>query len=267
MAINTQDKLVAALAAGGNTYAILKPTIANLAAGQWFSTWRALGYPTQGAIPTAAAVCDDTLQGTIPLPSFGGLDCHLLASAMANSIIGQLFLADRLAHMGGLSGTVITAQTVNVAIATPASNGRCLASGADVHWGITVYTDMGSTSVNASVAYVDQDDNARTAPAISLGATPRAGRIYPIIPLAGTTIKSVTSVTLSATTGTAGNFGVTAWKLLATQGQNVAYAASMRDYATLGMPEIQESTCLEIIGVTSTTSSGQIVGLIEWGLG
>lgn len=267
MAINTQDKLVAALAAGGNSYAIYKPSLSNLAAGQWFSTWRSLGFPTQGAIPSTAVTCDDTLQGTIPLPAFSGADCHLLIAALTSSIIVQLYIADRLAHMGGLSGTVITAQTVNLAIATPAGNGRCLSTGADVQWGIEVYTDMGATGVNASVAYVDETDTARTAPAISLGATPRAGRFYPIIPLAGTSIKSVTSVTLSATTGTVGNFGVTARKLLGVLGVNIIYYTSMRDYATLGMPSLKESTCLEIVGVTSTTSSGIIVGMLEWGLG
>lgn len=56
MTITTLDGLVSAL--GNNSSRVVwdKASIANAAAGQIFSLWRATGTPAQGAIPGAAAL-------------------------------------------------------------------------------------------------------------------------------------------------------------------------------------------------------------------
>lgn len=264
MALDTMDKLVAMLAAGSND-PIYKASIANTAAGQFCSLWRATGMPTQGAIPGAFATCTNALAGAIALPSLGALQGYVARLSLMGATPNTWIIYDRLAQMGGLSGTVTTSQTVNVDLVTASGAGRCLASGADVMWFIEVYTDMGSTGVNATVNYNDQNDSAVNAAAIALGATPRAARMYQIIPNAGTTIKKVNTVTLSATTGTAGSFGVTACSRQTATGQPTANVAPPGDFAAIGCPEFKATSCLQIVALCTTTSTGALMGEILLG--
>jgi hypothetical protein len=140
--IVTRDEIVAALAASGEaTYLINKASIANQAAGGWSSLWRATGTPAQGAIPGAAEVCTDDLTGAIgaiPTPAAGQRNA-LLAAALASSNAGTTVqIVDRLAHMGGLSGTVATAQTANVSVVSLAG-ARCASDYHDVSWWLEIF--------------------------------------------------------------------------------------------------------------------------------
>ena len=259
MALDSMDKLVALLAAGLDD-PISKSSIANQAAGQIVSLWRATGMPTQGAIPGAFATCDNALAGGFALPTLGALKGYVGTVALVGVTANTWILYDRLGHMGGLSGTVTTAQTANVDLVTASGNGRCSAVGADVDWFIEIYTDLGSTAVNATVAYNDQVDGAQTAAAIALAATPRASRLYQIIPVAGTSIKKVNTVTLSASTLTAGSFGVTARKRLCSLGQSIANVSPPGDFAAIGAPEFKQTSCLEICALCTATSTGILMG-------
>jgi hypothetical protein len=98
---------------------------------------------------------------------------------------------------------------------------------------------------------------------VTVAASTPAYRMLPIQPPAGTVgkwIKTVDSVTLSATTGTAGSFGVTAVKRLApfmSLAANYAYTA---DFAALGMPKVGANACINALYWTVTTSTGISVG-------
>jgi hypothetical protein len=264
MALDTMDKLVALLAAGQND-PIYKASIANTVAGQFTSLWRATGMPTQGAIPGAFATCDNALAGGLALPTLGAFKGYVGRLGLIGATSNTWILFDRLAHMGGLSGTVTTAQTANVDLVTASGNGRCSPVGADVDWFIEIYTDLGATAVNATVAYNDQADGAQTAAAIALGATPRASRLCQIIPVAGTSIKKVNTVTLSASTLTAGSFGVTAYSRQCGIGQPIANVAPPGDFAAIGAPEFKQTSCLQLVAICTTTSTGILFGEILLG--
>jgi len=264
MALDTLDKLVALLASG-SINPLYKASLANAAAGQMFSLWQAAGMPTAGATPGAAATCTNALAGSLALPSLGGLKGYVGKMSLQGAVAGTWVLYDRLAHMGGLSGTVTSGQTANVDLVTASSDGRCSAVGDDVDWFVEVYTALGSTSVTATVNYNNQSDVAVNAAGITLGATPRAGRLFQVIPNAGTTIKKVNTVTLSATTGTAGSFGVTAARRLCSVGQPLANVAPPGDFAAIGAPEFKAASCLELVCLCSTTSTGILLGEILLG--
>lgn len=266
MSITNMDTLVAGLIKGTRP-SIYKATIASLTAGTIASLWRATGIPAQGAIPSTFAVCDNTLLGCIPLPSLSiGENLYLGKIHISCSIANSFLLLDRLAHMGGLNGTLTTAQTVGVNISTPASNGRCQADGSDVEWFLEWYTATGATAVTATITYVDQTDTTRTC-TVSLTATRPAGCMLPIIPNAGQSIKSITSVQLSATTGTAGNFGVTACKKLTNYAVMIANIGQNYDFADLGLPEIKQSSCLMIAVICTSTSTGVVIGSVGYAQG
>jgi hypothetical protein len=265
MALDTNDKLVAMLAAGQND-PIYKASIANTAAGQLASLWRATGMPTQGAIPGAFATCTNALAGGLALPSLGALQGYIGRAALNGVTPNTWLIYDRLANMGGLSGTVTTAQTANVDVVTAAAAGRCHADGSDVVWFLEIYTDMGATGVNATVNYNNQSDAAQSAAVIALGATPRASRLYQIIPNAGDSIKKVNTVTLSGTTGTAGSFGVTACSRQCSVGQPIANVAPPGDFAAIGAPEFKATSCLQFVAQCTTTSTGILMGEILLGV-
>lgn len=272
MTISTRDSLIDALGNNSSRFVLDKASIANAAAGQYHSLFRATGQPGQGAIPAAAAVCDHTLVGamgftqqTSPATSYGAW----ANVACSNSAV-TVEIHDRLMHMGGLSGTVATAQTANLDLnANLASANLDARKGdanfSDVQWWLEWYTDTGGTAVTATVNVTYNDGTSANLTGISLAATRRASFMVPLngyIPAAdsGKYIRDVNTVTLSATTGTAGSFGVTATRPRLTLPVPIANKMEIFDWASLGLPEIFNSSCLFPIQLASTTSTGTVRG-------
>ena len=56
MTITSRDQLIDAMGNRSSRLVLDKASLANTAAGQYHSLWRATGQPGQGAIPTAASV-------------------------------------------------------------------------------------------------------------------------------------------------------------------------------------------------------------------
>jgi hypothetical protein len=243
--------------ASGKPAPIQKSSIANTAAGAIVSLWRATGLPTQGAIPAAAAVCTKALAGAIVSSQVigGSNTSYIDGFALGATAAGTLHLFDRVIHSGGLNGTLTTAQAVN----TPALPAR--AAAADCHWYIEHYADTGATAVNATVA-VTYTDTTSANLVVAVPATQRASRCLPIIPAAGKIIASVQTLTLSATSGTAGNFGITCRQRLGVCA--VVIAANLADRAQSllrAMPAAD--ACLELLMDTSTTSTGDVRGHLD----
>jgi hypothetical protein len=252
MTITTRDGLINGLGNNSSRLVIDKASISNAAAGQFHSLWRATGQPGQGAIPGAAAVCDNTLVGAMQFTQ---------QTSPATSY-------DRLRHMGGLSGTVTTAQTVNLDISANLATANLDArkgdaNYSDVQWWLEWYTDTGGTAVTATVNVTYNDGTSGNLTGISLAATRRASFMQPLngfIPAAdsGKYIRDVNTVTLSATTGSAGSFGVTATRYRASNFMPIANARFTRDWAATGLPEIANSSCLMNILLCSTTTTGTL---------
>lgn len=272
MTITTRDQLIDALANNSSRIVVDKASIANAAAGQIFSLWRATGQPGQGAIPTAAAVCDNTLTGAIrfaqqtaPATSYGGW-----ANVLCGNSAMTVEIHDRLMHMGGLSGTVTTAQTVNLDVdANLASLNLSARKGdanySDIQWWMEWYTDTGATASNATINVTYNDGTSGDLTVVAVGGTVRASRMIPLnglIPAAaaGKYIRDINTVTLSASTAAAGNFGFTATRPRMTMPAPLANKGEIFDWAALGLPELFNSSCLFLLVVTSTTTTGTVRG-------
>lgn len=271
MAITTLDELVNAMGNNSSRIVLDKASIASQAAGTYVSLWRATGQPGQGAIPAAAAVCDHTLAGAIgftqqtaPATTYGAW----LNAVSANAAM-TLELHDRLMHMGGLNGTLVTAQTVNLDVnanlaTANLSERKGDANFSDIQWWLEWYTATGATAVTATVG-VTLNDGTTTTLSAALAATRPASFMLPLNGLlpaaaAGKYIRDVDTVTLSATTATTGSFGVTATRPRMTLPLNIANKTESMDWQGLGLPEIFNSSCLFPILLTSTTSSGALRG-------
>ena len=271
MAITTRDQLIDAMGNNASRIVIDKANIANALAGAYFSLWRATGQPGQGAIPTAAATCDNALTGamnfaqqTAPATSYGAW-----ANAVCSSSAVTIEIHDRLMHMGGLSGIVTIAQTVSVNLNGVTADNMVERRGdsnfSDVQWWAEWYTDTGATASNATVAVTYNDGTTGSLTTFAAGGTVRAGRMIPLnnlIPAAaaGKFIRSIDTVTLSASTGTAGSFGFTATRPRMTMPLLLANKMEAFDWAQLGLPEIFNSSCLSLIELCSNTSTGTVRG-------
>ena len=268
MAITTVDQLVNAMANNSSRIIIDKASIANGVAGQFYSLWRATGQPGQGAIPTTAATCNNTLLGSLQFTQQTAPATSYLAilEGLCSNAGTTLEIHDRLMQMGGLSGIVTTAQTVNLDLfANTGSVNLDVRKGdanfSDVQWWMEWYTDTGATASNATINVTYNDASSGNLTVVAVGGTLRAGRMISLNGLipstdSGKYIRDINTVTLSASTGTAGNFGFTATRYRAANYQPLANARFTADWAALGLPEIPNSSCLFPIQIASTTSTG-----------
>lgn len=264
-----RDKMLAAMAAG-ELIPIYKASVVSQAAGYLTSLWRAAGSPLwrQGAIPGAASTPTDDTAGGIALPSFGTNQGRIYRFAPVGVFSGTFMLYDRLAHMGGLVANLATEQTVNLDAATAITAGR--ATEMEIEWYIQIYHEIGITASNLTVKYRDLNDAVDKTITITgfTGASPlnRSGRCVLLVPPDGIQIKRVVSVTHSISSGTAGNYGVTARRLLCSVGQMIANVkAPGCDAISLALPSIKDSSCLEMLVQCSTTATGIIQGDLKWG--
>lgn len=265
MAITTRDQLLDALANNSTRVVIDKASLANAAAGQIFSLWQSAGVPGAGATPTTAAIPTHATTGAIGFAQQTAPATSYLAwlRAITSNANQTIEVHDRVAHMGGLSGTVITAQnaTIDVLTLALAADRRGDSNYSDLQWWIEVYSPLGSTGVNATANVTYDNGSTGNLAVVALGATPRAGRMYPLVSaVAGRFIRGVNTITLSATTGTAGNFGVTCTRSRTSIDVDVANKGATVDWAQLGLPEIPNNSCLMLIAPCSTTSTGTVRG-------
>lgn len=269
--ITNRDQLIDALANNSTRIVIDKASIPSTAAGQYHSLWRATGQPGQGAIPAAAANCNQSTTGcltfnqqTAPANSY----LAYLEAASSNSAM-TLEVHDRLRHMGGLNGTLTTAQPVGMDLNGVTTDNMAARIGdanySDIQWWLEWYTDTGATVVTATVAVTYSDGTTGNLTAVSLATTRRASFMQPLnglIPAgaAGKFIRAVNTVTLSPSTGAAGNFGVTATRLRGSLFLPIANAKFSADWASLPINAIPNSACPFIAVLASTTSTGLLRG-------
>lgn len=274
MTIDTRDKLIDALGNNSSRFVIDKASLPNAVAGAYYSLWRANGQPGQGAIPAAAATCNNALTGAMnfsqqiaPATSYGGW-----ANAVCSNSAVTIEIHDRLMHMGGLNATLLTAQTVALNLNGVTANNMVERIGdsnfSDVQWWAEWYTDTGATASNATIAVTYNDGSSGNLTVVAVGGTVRAGRMIPLnnlIPAAaaGKFIRSIDTVTLSASTATAGNFGFTASRPRMTMPLLLANKMEIFDWAQLGFPEIFNSSCLWPIELCSTTTTGTVRGGVK----
>ena len=269
--ITNRDQLITALANNSTRIVIDKASIANAAAGQFHSLWRATGQPGQGAIPTAAANCNQSTVGGMRFSQQTDPAKSYLAylEAVNNTSATTMEVHDRLMDRGGLNGTLTTAQPVGIDFNGVTADNMAERIGdadySDIQWWLEWYTDTGATVTTATVAVTYSDGTTGNLTGVSLAATRRASfmqSLNGLIPAAaaGKFIRAVNTVTLSANTGAAGNFGVTATRLRGTLFMPIANAKFSADWASLPINTIPNSACPFIAVLASTTSTGLLRG-------
>lgn len=255
--ITTMNGLVLGLSRATNAY-MYKTASTTTVAGDFVSLYEIGGVPALPAIPSSiASTCTSTTDGAMQVLS-GSTDIHYIAAANAIvASVANISIFDRLHHCGNLSGASTEVQAANVSSTGSFDTGRC-SSTTPTEWFLEWYTTTGTSTATANCDVTFTDASTATI-SVALSATRRQSQLLRILSTVTPTkiIQSVQNVTLSATTGTAGSFGVTVGKRLcdlpAVTGGNYGVSA---DFAALGMPSLIGQACLWPVAWAQTTSIG-----------
>ena len=255
--LTSMDDLVKALASRPIT-PIYKASATAKAAGSFQSLWRTAGFPTVGNIP-ASGNGEIPTKNTVGALNFTnavvGKDLYLGKLGLQGSTAGTFMLYDRLWVNSGLDGTVTTAQTFTM----PSLTRHTDAVGVEAY--LEIYTATGSTAVTATINYTNSDGVSGRTGTASIVAAPAVGQMFPFSLASGDEgVKSIQSVTLSATTGTAGNFGLTLLKRKAEIPLPSANIGTVLDAVSLGLPPILNDSCLAFMVLTTATNTGNVTG-------
>lgn len=233
-------------------------------AGRPCSLWRHDGQPAAGATPGAVAIPDNTTDGGLKQTDPGGGREKWLHSAWCSGLVaGSVLIYDRLLHIGGLSGTTITAQTVGGTLTRNTG-------GVGNFMFAEIYTAIGATGRTITASYTNTTPTAgRTSAAVVIGGTGFLEQTRAILmPLQAGDIgvQAVASVTLSASTGTAGNFGVTVGRpicLLSIPGNGVAGGRSWAQ-GLPGLPKIDTDACLAMLWFPNSVTIPELFGCMSF---
>lgn len=254
MAIATLAALRTALEGGRERVPVSVNTLATVV-GRPYSLWTQT-LPTP-ATPTTAAVPTRATLGALGQQDAATGQLSLIGAQLGALTPGTYWIVDRIVHHGGLSGTVTTAQTTN--LPTPALPAR--ATAARVMMALEIYTQIGTTATTVTAAYTT-GAGGKTTLAVVFGGTAfrEVGRLILLPMQDGNAITTLDSVTVLASTGTAGNFGVTLFTpLLAIHVSDMVGDAPHVDLLTGrshgGIPEIPDDACLALIAISSTTTA------------
>lgn len=213
--------------------------------------------------PTASiALNKDSAYSIGPIPDTTTGKINILGARINTSSLAGISLMwlDLLNISGGLDATVTTAQTTNL----PTAALTRYTSGEGVWIALVPHIQLGATATTVTVSYTNQSGTSgRTTTPITFGASGfREVRSLIILPLqAGDTgARSVESVTLAATTGTAGNFGVALFKPLCAMTLESTSGAMPLDAVssggiTAGLAELDDDACLTFAATMPSSQS------------
>lgn len=265
----TLDKIANGLPS--NNIDITKASQTSKGNGNWHSLWMAAGYPAAGAKPPAFTAGSGYTPGLATVGGFnnanaaGGNQRCLASMQMNSTVAGTIIAYDRLWACSGMVANVTTAQTVTTPGNLP--TGRDPTSGADVEPWFECYAPTGATGTGVyTLTGVDSTGTAGRTWTYTRGSaiTEITGQMMPFIPATAVGgCRQVTSVTLSVSTATAGEFGVTLMRRASQQGVIAAnVAAPSMDVLDTGAPRIYDDSAMALMVQCSTTTTGLWLGQI-----
>ncbi len=213
----------------------------------WCSLWQQEGIPGHGAAPGASPLVptnttDGGLKQTNP---GGGRQKYLVSVHWTSTTQGTLLVYDRLLHISSLSGTGGSPQTVGGSLT------RYTDGVGNQAW-VEIYTAVGATSRTYTMSYSNTTPTSgRTTQPVVIGNVgfSEAQRMLPAnLQLGDTGVSAVASLTLSASTGTAGDVGVTILHPLMLVPAFLVGTGVIRDGITQlpGLPEVKTDACLAL---------------------
>lgn len=278
MSIDTPDKVDAALA-GGLVVPITKVSATAEGAATYHSLWKVGNVPAAGANPplyTAGSGYTPTKATVGALYNFSnptsGLETRIMQLGLVGATIATAWIYDRIWACSGLGTVVTTLQSITTPGTLPA--GRDPNNGLDVFPFGEIYTAPGATTATWTLTGTDGEGNTgRTWVYTHPANAETAGQMVQFLPggaspAATLGIRVPTGFQCSASSGTAGDIGITLVRRVSpTIPLIIAGIATDRDYAQLGRCVVYDDACLAIQLLCSATNTGLIQGSIVLGQG
>lgn len=255
----TMDTLVASLASKPKLD-FSKQGIATEGIGTWSSLWKCTGVPAAGATAQTLAasvglhICTRATTGSIQgwTNAAGGNANYLAQMDGMATAVGTLILVDRLWAVSGVNTTTITAQAVTNASDIPARDDNGAALGVGVEPWLEVYSAPGATGTTWTLIGTDEAGTAtRTWTYTHPANAETIGQMAPFYPGGGSPglmgMRRLISFTCTATSGTAGDVGVTLLRRLATLQLPLANVGQLSDFAATAMERIYDDSSLMLM--------------------
>lgn len=266
MPITGQDSLTTGLAKGPKFF-VVKASQTAEGAGTYHSLWKAAGQPGAGANPPAFSAGSGysptkATAGALPItdPTSPELAYLALLDSASATVAGGFILADRLWACSGFATNNGNLQSVTTPGNLP--SGRDPNNGLDVQPWLEFYTAPGASAVTCTVTGTDAAGNTSRTWTYSKPANAESvGQMALLLPggaspAATLGIRQVTSLQWSATTGGAGDVGVTLLRRLTSIGCLQVDRYYGKDAYQLGLPRVYDDACLFLQCLCSTTSTG-----------
>lgn len=259
MAITTIAQLQTALATqkmldwhctnGGTTVAGTFTNIAKIYTNTYGNHANPATYSANGTIHTAAESGFPNL-GKAPT----GQKKYLAGATVFSTSPATIYLCDRVWSCSGFDATLFTNQSIPSFPALPRHT-----TGEGLELWLEIYTGIGSTVSTITITYTNSDGvGGRTTSIANPGSSLAAGRMVAIPLQAGDSgVRSVQTVALSTSTGTAGNFGLTLIKRLACYSATVSGMDFGYDFEELGMPDVADEAALMLLQMSTGNTTGQ----------
>lgn len=252
--ITTMNSLVAAIDAAAGLNETWNKGSLTATNGAFSSLWTAGGNPAPGAAQGSndGAICDKNTVGAFTrLVNAGAGRNHLLSWEGFGANVSAILLYDRLWHSSGHSG-IVTGPT---SFTQPALTRYT--DGVGVEAWLDVYGAIGSTSRVATISFTHPTLGSGKSATLNTIASQAIGQCVRFTGPETDALTSIQSVGLSASTGTAGNYGLTLRKQI---GIVTAATGNVKDAIRAALREVKSDACLEILVLANTTSTGAVQG-------
>lgn len=246
----TLDQLTAGLRTAPDRFT--RPSAVAKGAGSFIDLFTvASGFPVQGATPLiSGSSYNSASQGAIPIIATpGGKQSWLVGvSGVVQSLLG-VTVCDRLIAHGGLLGNSTALQPITGLPLPRATTGDTV-----MPW-LVCYGATGTTATTGSLTYTNEQGVSGRVASVIMPASLIVGQAIPFGLQAGDRgVRSISGFQLASSTGTAGNLAIVLVRELA----DLSGPAVNADWLDLGLPEVEPDSCLSVIGLANTTSTGTI---------
>lgn len=245
------------------------------------TSFYATGFPVAATAPTVSTTAGmvsgtalTSKTGQIPFNNPASGNSYLAAARSSGTITAGnwLILIDRLWESGSsgtalLDRTVTTAQAVD-SVTWPARDANGSTNGEGVYIAIEITTTMGTGTPGVTMSYTNSGGTSgKTSPQMIMTpatASSSPASLYVMALAAGDTgVRSIQTITFSATWGTAGVLNLIAFRPIAmipVSDASKLYGAE--DAFTLGMPRLFDNSVLQLCQYVGSTSGTPISGEI-----
>lgn len=267
MAITTMDGLVAALGESKDQK-LYFPASTTVNAGWLNLNQAAVTGFGQMAVPTARASGGTTYNQSsfttgFPIWTAGsvGQSAYLGRYSLTGTATCSVHVYDLMYAASNFSGNSTAAQTITGFAGMPTRN----SNGVNCEIWIGCSAAIGGTGFNITVQYTNElgTSGRNTISTAGITSMPANRMMQVALQNGDKGVQSIQSMTLSASSGTAGNMWVLIMERLCSIPLITVNVGSSLDFAALGLPKVFDESCLMFVHQATGTSTGLMMGQLN----